>query len=135
MSGLEIFESIAEAGGRILRVEADQVGAAPGVLALTFDIGRVLIRSGDEGLEITQTVDREGLPEGLIALDEDEPWWRLLGQKVSAAWSGGVEEGVGARGLHSLMVLKLRFRESAENPRTLCLETIGRSVRISLEMT
>jgi len=133
MADLENFERIVSAGGRILRAEAERTGATCEVLALTFDLGRIVIRSGDEGLSITQAADRGELPEELIALDEEDPWWRLMGQPLTAAWPGGVEEGVGARGLNSLMVLKMRFREESDNPRILCLEAAGRSVRVSLE--
>jgi hypothetical protein len=135
LSGLETFERIASAGGRMLRAEAQESGATTPVLALTFDIGRVVIRSGDEGLLIAEASDRAALPEELIALDEEEPWWRLAGQPLTAAWPGGVEEGVGAKGLHSLMVLKLQFRAESDNPRVLCLEAAGRSGRASLEET
>ena len=69
----------------------------------------------------------------MLAVDDDEPWWRLLGEPMTAAWPGGVEEGVGVRGLGSLMVLKLRFREESENPRIVRLEAAGRAIRISLE--
>jgi hypothetical protein len=133
MSGLEIFERIVQAGGRILRAEAEGTGASNQVLALTFDVGRVVIQSGDEGLSISTASERGALPDELIGLDEEEPWWRLAGQPLTAAWPGGVEEGVGAKGLHSLMVLKLRFREESDHPRILCLEAAGRSVRVSLE--
>ena len=133
LSGLEIFESIVKSSGRILRAEADREGGTSEVLALTFDVGRVLVRSGDDGLLVTQAPDRADIPDELIALDEEDPWWRLLGQPATAAWPGGVEEGVGARGLRSLMILKLRFREETQNPRILVLESTGRSVRVSLE--
>ena len=133
LSGLEIFERIAEAGGRILRAEAEGADPTSEVFALTFDVGRVTVRSGDEGLMISQTTEREELPGDLMDRGEEEPWWRLLGQPVTAAWPGGVEDGVGARGLHSLMVLKMRFREESDNPRILCLEAAGRSVRVSVE--
>jgi hypothetical protein len=133
LSGLEIFESIVKSGGRILRAEADRAGGTSDVLVLTFDVGRVLVRSGDDGLLMTHASDRSAIPEDLIALDEEDPWWRLMGQPATAAWPGGVEEGVGARGLRSLMILKLRFREETDNPRILVLESTGRSVRVSLD--
>ena len=77
--------------------------------------------------------DRAELPGALGPLDEEEPWWRLLGQPITAAWPGGVEEGVGARGLGSLIVLKLRFREENENPRVVRIEATGRTMRVGLE--
>ena len=73
------------------------------------------------------------LPGGLEEVGDEEPWWRLVGQPITAVWPGGVEEGVGARGLGSLMVLKLRFREESDNPRTVRLEATGRTMRVSLE--
>ena len=131
--GLAILERVAEARGKILRAEGDRAGASVGVLALTFDVGRVVIAPANGGLDVSAAGDREALPAGLGSLDEEEPWWRLLGQPFTAAWPGGVEEGVGASGLGSLMVLKLRFREESENPRVVRLEATGSAVRVSLE--
>lgn len=132
-SGLEIFERAVQAGGLFLRAEADQVSATPGVLALTFDVGRIVIRPGDDGLVVEHAEDATTLPGGLENVDDEEPWWRLLGQPLTAAWPGGVEEGVGASGLGSLMVLKLRFREESDNPRIVQIEAVGRAVRVSVE--
>ncbi len=131
--GLEILERAAEARGKILRAEADRAGLTVGALALTFDVGRVLMTSADDGIQIASVGEREALPGDLAGLEEEEPWWRLLGQPLSAAWPGGVEEGVGARGLGSLMVLKLRFREEDDNPRIVLLESTGNSIRVSLD--
>jgi hypothetical protein len=131
--GLELFELAVERGGRILRAEGDRAGARPGLLALTFDVGRILVMPTDDGLVVQGATDREALPQELGSLDDEEPWWRLLGQKITAAWPGGVEEGVGARGLGSLMVLKLRFREETENPRVVRIEATGSAMRVSLE--
>jgi len=132
-SGLEVFERAVEARGRILRAEADQTGATPGVLVLTFDVGRILIRPGEDGLLVEHLGDAAQSPEGLDRLDDSEPWWRLFGQPLTAAWPGGVEDGVGAGGLGSLMVLKLRFREESDSPRIVRLEAAGRAFRVSLE--
>ncbi len=131
--GLAILERAAEARGKILRTEGDRAGASVGLLMITLDVGRIVIAPGDEGLEIA-AIDAGGeLPDGLGALDEEDPWWRLLGQPLTAAWPGGVEECVGASGLGSLMVLKLRFREENENPRVVRLEATGSAIRVSLE--
>ena len=135
LSGLEIFERAVEAGGRILRAEADYTDAAPGMLLLTFDVGRIAIRPHDDGLVIEPLEVGDAPPAGLEVLDENEPWWRLLGQPITAAWPGGVEEGVGALGLRSLMVLKLQFREESDHPHTVRLEAAGHTVRVSLEET
>ena len=132
-AGLEILERAAEARGKILRAEADRSGFAVGALALTFDVGRVVMTSADDGIQIAGASEREALPGDLRGVEEEEPWWRLLGQPLTAAWPGGVEEGVGARGLGSLMVLKLRFREEDNNPRIVLLESTGNLIRVSLE--
>lgn len=131
--GLQILERVAEARGKILRAEGDRAGSSVGVLALTFDVGRVVVAPSDDGLEIAGIGDREGLPDGLGSLDEEEPWWRLLGQPITAAWPGGVEEGVGASGLGKLMIVKMRFREEGENPRVVRLEATGSAIRVSLD--
>ena len=130
--GLEVLERAAEARGKILRAEGDRAGASVGLLALTFDVGRIVIAPADEGLAIQAVEARDALPGGLGSLDEEEPWWRLLGQPITAAWPGGVEEGVGASGLGKLMVLKMRFREENENPRVVRLEATGSAMRVSL---
>ena len=128
-----MLERAAEARGKILRAEADRAGASVGMLALTFDVGRIIVTPSESGLEIEQLADPTAMPPGLGVLDEEEPWWRLLGSPITAAWPGGVDEGVGARGLGSLMVLKMRFREESESPRVVQLEATGNSIRISLE--
>lgn len=130
---LEIFERAVEARGRILRVEADGSGPTVGILALTFDVGRIVVRPGEDGLVASHVGAREVLPETLEGLEEEEPWWRLIGQPITAAWPGGVEDGVGASGLGKLMVLKLRFREESDNPRVVRLEAAGAGVRVALE--
>lgn len=130
--GLAILERAAESRGKILRAEGDRAGSSLGVLALTFDVGRVRITPSEAGLEIAGVEGRDAMPPGLGSLDEEEPWWRLLGHPLTAAWPGGVEEGVGASGLSSLMVLKLRFREESENPRVVRIEATGSRVRVSL---
>lgn len=132
-TGFEFLERAAEARGKILRAEADRAGASVGLLALTFDVGRMVIAPTDEGLVVQPLESRDQLPEGLGSLDEEDPWWRLLGQPITAAWPGGVEEGVGAQGLGSLMILKLRFREENENPRVIRFEATGNAIRISLD--
>ena len=111
-------------------VVQQQVDAVTGIY-----VGDVHMRDSraDGGLEVSAAGDREALPAGLGSLDEEEPWWRLLGQPITAAWPGGVEEGVGASGLGKLMVVKLRFREENENPRVVRLEATGSAIRVSLD--
>lgn len=130
---LAVFERAAEAGGQLLRVEADRAGDSAGALLLTFDIGRILVRSSDAGLRVTHLEKPEAAPAGLLILDEEDPWWRLLGNPLTAAWPGGVEDGIGAQGLTSLMIVKLRFREESKNPRVVQLDSAGSQVRITLQ--
>jgi hypothetical protein len=130
---LEIFERAVAARGRLLRVEADRSGATPRQLALTFDVGRILVRPSADGLSVTQVGESGALPGTLEPLDEEEPWWRLLGQPLTAAWQGTTGEAAGAQGVGFSSVLKLRFREQTENPRIVVLEAAGAAVRVSLE--
>lgn len=130
---LAIFERAAEGGGRLLRVEADRTGDSAGAILLTFDVGRILVRSSDAGLNVAHVEKLEEVPQGLSVLDEEDPWWRLLGNPLTAAWPGGVEDGIGAQGLTSLMIVKLRFREESENPRVVQLDSAGSQVRIRLQ--
>jgi hypothetical protein len=132
-SGLEILERAAEARGQILRVEADRTSGAPGMLVLTFDVGRIMIGPGERGLRIEHVGARGALPEGLESLDEAEPWWRLLGHPLTAVWPGDAAGGEGARGSGETSVLKLRFREPDANPRIVRIEARGEGVRAVLE--
>ena len=134
-SGLEVFERAVEARGQLLRIEADYTDATPGMLLLTFDVGRIAIRPHDDQILVEHVEPGFALPAGLSRLDEEEPWWRVLGQPLTAAWPGGVEDGVGTRGLGSLMILKLRFRNESENPRVVRIDAAGRALRVALEET
>lgn len=137
---VEIFERAVAARARLLRVEADRNDAPPGVLALTFDVGRVVVRSNGRGLVAEAVADRGALPAGLASLDEDEPWWRVLGQPITAVWpvdsagggTGSPESGAGARAAR-LASLKLRFRESDQNPRIVALRAEGPGLHVALE--
>ena len=129
---LQVFERAVEAKGRLLRIEGDRTGPTPRQLVLTFDVGRISIRPTDDGLSTSLIEDRAVMPGDLVPLDEEEPWWRLLGQPLTAAWPGGIEEAVGAQASGPLLALKLRFREQAENPRVVMLESAGSAIRVSL---
>lgn len=130
---LQVFERAAEAKGRLLRVEADRLGSTPRQLALTFDVGRVLIRPSPDGLEVANVENREALPEGMQLLDEEEPWWRVLGQPLTGAWPSGMEDAASTQSTGPLLALKLRFREESDNPRIVLLESAGSAVRVSLK--
>jgi hypothetical protein len=91
------------------------------------------VRPTADGLSAMLVEERGELPSSLEPLDEEEPWWRLLGQPLTAAWQGTTGEAAGAQGVGFSSVLKLRFREQTENPRIVVLEAAGAAVRVSLE--
>lgn len=131
-ASVDIFERAATARGRILRVEADRADALPRILALTFDIGRILIRPADGEIRAEVVADREVLPPGLVPLDEEDPWWRVLGQPITAVWP--VEGEATPVALQpKVRALKLRFRESDQNPRIVGITSAGPALRVSLE--
>lgn len=131
-ASIEIFEKIAAARGRILRVESDRLDSPPRTLALTFDIGRVVVRPVADGIDAEVAADRAALPGGLVPLDEEDPWWRVLGQPLTAVWPVGREAAPVAR-TEQLAALKLRFRESDQNPRIVGITAAGPALRVTLE--
>ncbi len=132
-ASLEIFERAATARGRILRIEADRAEALPRILALTFDIGRILLRAEAGEVRAEAVPERSALPPALVPLDEEEPWWRVLGQPITAAWPvGGGETGPVATAV-ALRALKLRFREPDQNPRIVAVAAAGPALRVTLE--
>jgi hypothetical protein len=132
-SDLAIFERAVEARGRLLRVEADRAGARPRTLALTFDVGRIVVSSAGDSLATAHAKERAELPGKLATLDEEDPWWRVLGQPLTAAWPGDADATTGARSTEAIRVLKLRFREETENPRVIVLEAEESDLRVRLE--
>jgi hypothetical protein len=132
-ASLEIFERAATARGRLLRIEADRAVALPRILALTFDVGRIVLRAEAGEVRAEGVPERSALPPGLVPLDEEEPWWRVLGQPITAAWPvGGGETGPVETAL-ALRALKLRFREPDQNPRIVAVAAAGPALRITLE--
>lgn len=157
---LEIFERAVGSGGRLLKVEGDRAGAKLGLLVLTFDIGRILVtadgtaqaaadatsagaadgtaKAANAGaadgatLTVRHVLERAALPPGLVSLQEEEPWWRLLGHPLTAVWPGDVEWGTGARSLGPSTILKLRFREESQNPRVITLAAVDGVVAVTL---
>lgn len=133
-ASVEILERAVTAHGRILRVEADRADALPHILALTFDVGRVLLRPVGEQIGVEAVPDRDALPAGLVPLDEEDPWWRVLGQPITAVWpieSGG--GGAAAPSAKAAGALKLRFRERDQNPRVVGIAVAGPALRVTLE--
>ena len=133
-ASVEILERAVTAHGRILRVEADRADALPRILALTFDVGRVVLRPVGEQIAVEAVPDRGALPAGLVPLDEEDPWWRVLGQPITAVWPiGNGDAGSPGPLAKAVGSLKLRFRESDQNPRVVGIAVAGPALRVTLE--
>ncbi len=127
-TGIELFERAAEAKARLLRVARFRgaIGGATGLL-LTFDVGMIAIEpvaGGDAALAVSHPEEEESPPQNLDPLDEEEPWWRLLGSPLTAVWPGSDEA--------SLREIGLRFREPEDAARVVTLVTRGGSVAAML---
>lgn len=130
---LDIFERAVTARGRLLRVEADPARPHPRLLALTFDIGRIALRPEDGEIRAEAIPDRALLPPGLVPLDEEDPWWRLLGHPITAVWPVADDAPGAVERTPALRAIKLRFRESDANPRIVAVTAAGAALRITLE--
>ncbi len=125
---MELLERAAAAGGRLLRVErlagsaGDELASA--AFLLTFDVGRLLVSADASGnqLNIMHFEQRDDLPSGLVLADEDEPWWRLLGNSLTQ-----VKAGEDPRNS-----VRLQFRKEDDNPRSITLVREGEVVRIRM---
>lgn len=127
--GIELFERVAEARGRILRVEqlvsadADPDPAHGAGYLLTFDVGRILVaadRTGErllvrpvESAEEVESIKR-------APLDEEEPWWKVAGNSITRVWPGDIGEGA-ASGTGSVHEVRMQFRDDTENPKVISL--------------
>ena len=128
-TGIELFERAAEAKARLLRVarfRAESAGATG--LLLTFDVGLIAIEplaADDAALAVSHPEEEESPPQNLDPLDEEEPWWRLLGSPLTAVWPG--TDGP------PLREIGLRFREPEDAARVVTLVTRGGSVATMLD--
>jgi len=142
-SGIELFERVAEARGRLLRVEllvaADvEPDAAHGAgFLLTFDVGRLLVAADRaHGVLLVRAVTSPAEVESIkrIPLDEEEPWWRVAGNPLTRAWPGG--GGAGAEsGAGALREVRIQLREDDENPKVISLRYDAGAVRVTQEET
>lgn len=141
--GIELFERIAEARGRILRVEqlvaagaAPDPSHGPGYL-LTFDVGRILVAADRvHGRLLLRPVAAPAELEGIARapLDEEEPWWRVAGNPLVRAWP--VESGAGAAsGAGDVRELRLQFRDDDASPKLISLRYEGGAVWVAEEKT
>jgi len=138
--GFELFERAAEARGRILK--AERMAPANGDVdatfgqgyLLTFDVGRVWVgvelptgRLDLSHLEVGQPV-----PAGLEDLIEEEPWWRVLGNPLCAAWPDAAGEGAQSAVGAAPGSVCLQFREDDQNPKLIVLTATPDRVRVSV---
>lgn len=127
--GAELLQRAAEHGAVLLGAET-LPGAGEGELVagllLTFDIGRVLVRSDPVRSELEMEYLEPGAaaPAGLQSAADREPWWRVLGGPLARVWPSGSELASGAC---------LQFRSDEQNPRIITLEPRGASVSVRLE--
>jgi hypothetical protein len=134
---MELFEKIAELGGKILQVERTSPASGPGgdgeemhasTILLTFDVARILVtaRPG-RSLELRQVGSSEEAGVALSSASEEEPWWRVIGSPLVRSVD---EEGEGGGGLRAL---RLQFRADDDNPRFVSLRLAGSLVRAGIE--
>jgi hypothetical protein len=102
---------------RLLRAESDD----PRALSLRFDRGVLRAALVDGALEL-ELGGATPLAEDAAILDEDDPWWTVLGHPLCGAWSR--RDGEGRR-----QALELQLRPDGENPKIVVLEARGMLLR------
>ena len=138
--GIELFERAAEARGRILRVEQlvpEGGGSNPACGAgylLTFDVGRILVApdAASGGLRLAHVEQHGDLPGALLPLEEEEPWWRVVGNPITRAWPATTGAGAAASA-GRVSAVRIQFREDEEDPRVISLSFEGGAVRATME--
>jgi hypothetical protein len=134
--GIELFERAAEARGRILRVEQlvpEGGGSNPACGAgylLTFDVGRILVApdAAAGGLRLTHVEQRGDLHGALLPLEEEDPWWRVMGSSITRAWPAGAAASGGEP-----RDVRTQFREDEEDPKVISFRFEGGAVRVTTE--
>ena len=127
---IELLERAAETEARILKAEQlVEQGSEPspeeGVgYLLTFDVGRILVLPDSQNAclalrEIKNAEDLEAIQ--LLSLAEEEPWWRVLGQRATRAWLGSQAEGALSSDSTPDQV-RLQFRPDTDNPKVISME-------------
>lgn len=109
----ESLTPLVRAGARLLRVEATGEDA----WVLRFDRAALEVSLAGRGLDLAL-----GPPEapdaGAEALDETDPWWTVIGEPLSGAWSATDTEG-------RRVVLELQLRREDRSPKRIALEPRG----------
>jgi hypothetical protein len=125
---MEILERVAGTTSQLLRVEL-QAGAGDAVAALilTFDVGRVLLHVDPATGRLAEHHLEAGdpTPADLQIVDEEEPWWRLLGSPLARVLE--IDPGEGVVGV------ALQFRGDEDNPRRVAVVARGKGLLIQLQ--
>ena len=135
---IELLERAAETEARILKAEQlVEQGSEPspeeGVgYLLTFDVGRILVLPDSQNAclalrEIKNAKDLEAIQ--LLSLAEEEPWWRVLGQRATRAWLGSQAEGALSSDSTPDQV-RLQFRPDTDNPKVISMEYADGRVQV-----
>lgn len=127
---MELLERVAGESGQLLRVETQIDGPAGDVISaliLTFDVGRVVLRvdSASGSLDEQQLEAGAATPSNWVNVDEEEPWWRVLGSSLSRVLD--IDPGSGSVGV------ALQFRQDEDNPRRIALLAHGTGVVVKLQ--
>ncbi len=127
--GTELLERAADKGAVLLRAETLPTPGSSDLVAallLTFDLGRVLVRSDPTRSELELEYLEPGaeMTADLQDAAGQEPWWRVLGGALARVWSRGPGLAQGTC---------LQFRADEQNPRIITLEPRGASVAVRLE--
>lgn len=114
-----VLGRVADAGGRLLRVERAAGPPAAPRLRLAFDRAVVVVEPDAAGAALRARVLPALEPErGLAAADEEAPWWTVLGHPLTRV---AAHEDAG---------LLLQFRPDAESPKILVLAPAPGAVRV-----
>jgi len=112
-----LLSAFVAAQARLLRVESDD----PRAVSLLFDRGVRRAAVVDGALEL-EVGGGEVIGAGAALLDEDDPWWTVIGHPLCGAWSR--HDGEGHR-----TALEFQFRPDGENPKIIALEGHGLVLR------
>lgn len=125
---MELLERAATAASPLLRTEQ---ASAPGnsdpfALLLTFDLGRILVSPGgpDGGVREELVSNPEELPLSFEQVDEEEPWWRVVGNPLTRVRELRVGESRG---------IVLQFRTDGDNPRLVAILPEAEGLRVHLQ--